>query len=209
MTEIIEVRWSQRVDYETRVSVERARELLAYGLDPMQDSGDADTLRQITTASPRDLVHLDWSNVASWLPERADQDAVSSDGVVIYGVNLVKVRPRPPFIPPTTTKACTTMFKITNLTPLNVKALRELLTAEEHLRVEVRPSVTTFHMEPQEAQRLLATVQNRAADRHGVHGHPYQSLFAVIRKVDAVAASAVGDGGPFDTERGKHEIGEG
>lgn len=64
--------------------------------------------------------------------------------------------------------------------------------------------MATFDMDVVEAQRLIEELQRRAADQGGVCTHPYESLFAVARKVKA----QVGDGGPCDTERGKHEIGE-
>lgn len=83
------------------------------------------------------------------------------------------------------------MFKITRLTRMNVDALTVLLTQEESTRVTVAATAATFDMEPVEAQQLIATLLERAAQSEGSGGRNYRSLFAVRRKVAAVAASAL------------------
>ena len=83
------------------------------------------------------------------------------------------------------------MFKITRLTRMNVDALKVLLTQEESTRVTVASTTAAFDMAPGEAQRLVATLLERAAQSEGRGGRNYLSLFAVQRKVDAVAASTL------------------
>jgi hypothetical protein len=82
------------------------------------------------------------------------------------------------------------MFKITRLTRMNVDALTVLLTQDESTRVTVASTTATFDMAPGEAQRLIATLLQRAAQSQERGGRHYRSLFAVRRKVAAVAASA-------------------
>jgi hypothetical protein len=82
------------------------------------------------------------------------------------------------------------MIKITRLTWHNVQALQELLTEQEREHVTVGQTVATFDLSLAETQRLITTLQRRAADAGGTGRHPYQSLLAVARKVNAAAEAA-------------------
>jgi hypothetical protein len=82
------------------------------------------------------------------------------------------------------------MIKITKLTWHNVQALRELLTEQEREHVTVGQTVATFDMSLAETQQLITTLQRRAAELRGTGRHPYQSLLAVARKVNAAAEAA-------------------
>lgn len=75
-------------------------------------------------------------------------------------------------------------IKITNLTTLNVRALDECLTDEEKADVSTTATTATFDMSAEEAVALIAAVQGRIAVKRG---HPYQSLAAVARKLNAPA----------------------
>lgn len=75
--------------------------------------------------------------------------------------------------------------KITRLTGLNVRALRESLTADEP--VAITGSTATFGMPAADAVTFMQTVMQRVADTHGTRAHPYASLRAVLRKVERAA----------------------
>lgn len=72
--------------------------------------------------------------------------------------------------------------KITNLTALNVRALDQCLTEQEKAKVTLGKTIAVFEMSKADAVTLVITVRNRQGSRTG---HPYQSLHAVLRKVQA------------------------
>lgn len=73
--------------------------------------------------------------------------------------------------------------KITKLTGMNVKALRETLTEDQAKQVDIGATVVTFKMPQDDAYRLMCDVKDAAARKHGSKGHPVQSLHAIIRKI--------------------------
>ena len=77
------------------------------------------------------------------------------------------------------------MIRITRLTRHNITALQELLTDDERSRVTLGQTVAIFDLDLPQTQQLIATVQLRAAQSSGTAAHPYKSLFAVARKVNA------------------------
>jgi hypothetical protein len=75
-----------------------------------------------------------------------------------------------------------TTTKITGLSPLNVRALRETVPADLGLS-ELTATTATFSMDAASAHRLVATTISRLPGR----GHPRQSLHAVARKLQRAA----------------------
>lgn len=73
--------------------------------------------------------------------------------------------------------------KVTQLTGMNVRALREMLTEEEKNDVTLTATTATFDMDAQTAVTLLNSLRQRAS-RLGTRGHPYQSLAAVRSKLE-------------------------
>lgn len=85
------------------------------------------------------------------------------------------------------------MIKITKLTGLNVRALREMLAAEiERGVVEVNVTTAVFHLSGADAVALVTDARERAGQDHGTRAHPYQSLHAAVAKVAREAASQEG-----------------
>ncbi len=85
------------------------------------------------------------------------------------------------------------MFTIKNLTRPNVEALRALLTEEERRAVRVGDGrrIAQFFMTPGEAQRLIATLTERAAQQFGRSSTHYLALPAIARKIDEAASAAL------------------
>jgi hypothetical protein len=79
--------------------------------------------------------------------------------------------------------------KITGLTAMNASALRQ--TTADTDAVTVTNTTVTFHMPPAEAVRFMAALMQRVAAEHGARMHPYASLHAVVRKVQAAAEAAL------------------
>lgn len=77
--------------------------------------------------------------------------------------------------------------KITKLTAMNVEALN-LMAPKVTGLVEVTKTTATFiGVTAYEALRMVAQMQDLAADTYGKTGAPYASLHAVVRKVNALA----------------------
>lgn len=79
-------------------------------------------------------------------------------------------------------------LKITQVTPLNIQALREWLSTEDQERITWGATVLTFDMGTDEALRIVGNAQTAAGAKHGTRGHPYQSFHAVIRKLEKTAS---------------------
>lgn len=77
--------------------------------------------------------------------------------------------------------------KITKLTAMNVEALN-LMAPKVTGLVEVTKTTATFiGVTAYEALRMVAQMQDLAADTYGKTGGPYASLHAVMRKVNAAS----------------------
>jgi len=80
--------------------------------------------------------------------------------------------------------------KLSGLTDLQTKALRETLTPDELEGVTLTTTTATFTREPGAMLAIVEAAQRRAAEAHGGGAHPARSLHPVIRKLRAIAARA-------------------
>ncbi|MFE0024113.1 hypothetical protein [Amycolatopsis sp. NPDC059021] len=76
--------------------------------------------------------------------------------------------------------------KITKLTPHNIRALTETLSDEQATRVRLTATTAVFDMSATEAATMVSYLQSQAALDYGATGHPYKSLTAVRRKLEAL-----------------------
>lgn len=82
-----------------------------------------------------------------------------------------------------------TEVKLTKLTNDNVRALRETMSSEQAAKVRLTATTAVFEMSATEAAIMVSYLQSQAAQDHGAMGHPYKSLTAVRRKLEALEAS--------------------
>ncbi|SEP54051.1 MULTISPECIES: hypothetical protein [Amycolatopsis] len=80
--------------------------------------------------------------------------------------------------------------KLTKLTKGNIAALKETMTSKQAATVRLTATTAVFEMSPLEALMLVCSLQSQAAQDHGSMGHPYKSLSAVRRKLDALHTAA-------------------
>lgn len=79
--------------------------------------------------------------------------------------------------------------KITKLTKDNVRALKETMSNEQAAQVRMTATTAVFEMSAKDAAIMVSYLQSQAAHDHGATGHPYKSLTAVRRKLEALEAS--------------------
>lgn len=80
--------------------------------------------------------------------------------------------------------------KITKLTPANVEAL-ELMAPGHTSLLEITKTTATFvGLTAREALGIVSRMRETAGERYGRRGGAYQSLHAVIRKVEALVSEA-------------------
>jgi len=79
--------------------------------------------------------------------------------------------------------------KLVKLTKDNVRALKETMSSEQADKVRMTATTAVFELSAEEAMIMVCYLQSQAAHDHGAMGHPYKSLTAVRRKLEALAES--------------------
>jgi hypothetical protein len=79
--------------------------------------------------------------------------------------------------------------KLSGLTAMQVRALRETLTAEDLGRVTLTATSATFAVDAASALAMVEGAKARAAAQYGGTGHPVQSLHSPLRKLRALAGA--------------------
>lgn len=79
--------------------------------------------------------------------------------------------------------------KLTKLTKDNIRALKETMSSEQAAQVRLTATTAVFEMSAKDAAIMISYLQSQAAHDHGAMGHPYKSLTAVRRKLEALEAS--------------------
>lgn len=86
--------------------------------------------------------------------------------------------------PDGTSGAVPNSTRMSGLTPLNTRALREHWRHDK-CHAEFGTTVATFHAAPADVLAMVVDLANELAVRHGRSGHPVQSLHAISRKLFA------------------------
>lgn len=82
-----------------------------------------------------------------------------------------------------------TEVRLTKLTKDNVRALTETMSSEQADQVRLTATTAIFQMSAGETVMMVCYLQSQAAQDHGAMGHPYKSLTAVRRKLEALEAA--------------------
>lgn len=80
--------------------------------------------------------------------------------------------------------------KITKLTPANVEALNLMAPGHTSLLEVTKTTATFVGLTAREALGIVARMRETAGERYGRRGGAYQSLHAVVRKVEALVSEA-------------------
>lgn len=80
--------------------------------------------------------------------------------------------------------------KITKLTALNIEALQMMAPGHTSLLETTKTTATFVGLTAREALGIVSRMQESAGERYGRRGGAYQSLHAVIRKLEALVSEA-------------------